>query len=117
MDSEQLEHCKAALAALKQELTQEISDLESSSQPVQLDQQAVGRVSRGDALQQQNMALANLEQCRTRMHEVIHAEQKLSESEYGYCESCDNLIALPRLKARPDSRFCLDCQSAAELEG
>lgn len=116
MNSEQLEHCQTALSALRQELALEISDLELSSQPVQLDQQAVGRVSRGDALQQQNMALANLEQCRKRMHEVVQAEEKLSESEYGYCESCDNLIALPRLMARPDSRFCLNCQSAAELE-
>jgi DnaK suppressor protein len=114
MDSEQLQYCQAALTALKQELEFEIADLELSARPVQLDQQAVGRVSRGDALQQQNMALANLEQCRIRMQEVLHAESKFGVTEYGYCEACDEVINLPRMLARPDSRYCLGCQSAAE---
>ncbi|WP_417227993.1 TraR/DksA family transcriptional regulator [Amphritea sp.] len=114
MDDQPQAQCQAALQALKAELNEEIINLELSAQPVILDQQAVGRVSRGDALQQQNMALANLEQCRRRLHEVLHAELKFSEAEYGYCEGCDKLISLARLLARPDSRFCLDCQSAAE---
>ena len=116
MNSEQLRQCCEALEALKTELTEEIVGLERSARPVMLDQQAVGRVSRGDALQQQNMALANLQQCRQRLHEVLHAQQRLREEEYGYCENCDTLISLPRLLARPESRFCLHCQSAAELK-
>ncbi|SEQ10438.1 transcriptional regulator, TraR/DksA family [Amphritea atlantica] len=114
MDREQLERCHEALIKLKQELSEEIASLEQSARPVQLDQQAVGRVSRGDAMQQQSMALANLEQCRQRMQEVMHAEQRFSEAEYGYCEHCDSVISLPRLLARPESRFCLSCQSAVE---
>ena len=114
MDNISLQQCSDALQKLKQELELEIADLELSARPVQLDQQAVGRVSRGDALQQQNMALANLEQCRIRLHEVLHAESKFGVTEYGYCEACDEVINLPRMLARPDSRYCLGCQSAVE---
>jgi len=114
MDNQQQEQCRLALQALKAQLNDEIVSLEQSAQPVILDQQAVGRVSRGDALQQQNMALANLAQCRLRLHEVLHSEQKFDQAEYGYCEGCDKVINLSRLLARPDSRYCLDCQSASE---
>lgn len=116
MNRDQLRQCYEALEKLKQELSEEIASLEQSARPVQLDQQAVGRVSRGDAMQQQNMALANLEQCRQRMQEVLHAEQRFSEDEYGHCENCDAVIALPRLLARPESRYCLSCQSASEQQ-
>ncbi|GGK60066.1 TraR/DksA family transcriptional regulator [Amphritea balenae] len=115
MKADQLQICHQALQTLKRELVQEIEDLQESAQPVQLDQQTFGRVSRGEALQQQEMAQAALELCRARLSEVLHAEQKFSEDEYGYCESCDELIAQPRIEARPDSRFCLKCQAATEL--
>lgn len=116
MNSDQLRQCYEALEQLKQELSEEIASLEQRARPVLLDQQAVGRVSRGDAMQQQNMALANLELCRQRMQEVLHAEQRFSENEYGNCENCYAVIALPRLLARPESRFCLSCQSASEQQ-
>jgi len=119
MDSIQKEQAQQRLDQLRLELEQEIEDLATSAQPVVLDQQAFGRVSRGDALQQQNMAKANLEQCQQRLRDVIHALQKLGEDhsaeyEYGYCEACDEMISIARIEARPDSRFCLKCQQDQE---
>jgi len=111
---QELGELQQSLQQLHQLLSEEIADLQQSAAPVVLDQQAVGRVSRGDALQQQNMALANLEQCRQRLQQVEHAQQKFTDAEYGYCESCDELIPLPRLKARPDSRYCIKCQTQQE---
>ncbi|WP_432474108.1 TraR/DksA family transcriptional regulator [Amphritea sp. HPY] len=126
MTDQELQYYRQLLLQLSELLSEEIADLQRSAAPVTLDQQAVGRVSRGDALQQQNMALANLEQCQQRLQQVVHARQKFndnehdsengSEFEYGYCEDCDDLIPPARLKARPDSRYCIKCQAQQEQE-
>ena len=114
MNDALLQEFKRLLQSLELELEDEIASLRQSAQPVELDQQAVGRVSRGDALQQQNMAKANLVQCEQRLSDVHLAQHKFTEGEYGYCESCDELIPLPRLKARPDSHCCIQCQEKQE---
>mgnify|MGYP000008759126 FL=1 len=103
------------LERLEQELRTEIESLQESSRPVMLDQQAVGRVSRGDAMQQQSMAQANLERCEQRLEQVNHALHRIASPEdYGYCENCDEPISIARLKAYPESRLCLKCQETFE---
>lgn len=105
------------LQTLEQELRSEIDSLQDSSQPVMLDQQAVGRVSRGDAMQQQSMAQANLERCELRLEQVNYALHRIaSPEEYGYCEVCDEPISVARLQAYPESRFCLSCQEKLEQD-
>lgn len=86
----------------------------NSDATVTLDQQAVGRVSRQDALLQQSMAKATLEQARQRLLQVRRA---LSEpEEYGECRHCGEPIGLARLQVRPETPLCLACQSEAEQQ-
>jgi len=76
---------------------------------VVLDQQAVGRLSRMDALQNQAMAQA---QARRRGAERLHiltALERLAEGEYGFCTDCGEEIAQARLAADPSIPKCLDC--------
>ncbi len=103
--------------ALLKQLRQLAGELESqldsdSGETVILDQQAFGRVSRQDALLQQNMAKATQEQARRRLHQVRLA--LADPDEYGYCRHCGEPIGLARLKVRPETPLCLSCQSAAE---
>ncbi len=48
--------------------------------------------------------------------EVRRALAKLTESpgSYGLCEECEEPVASARLKARPQVRWCLACQSERE---
>jgi DnaK suppressor protein len=43
---------------------------------------------------------------------IERALSKLDEGTYGDCDVCGKPIALPRLKAMPDSVMCLDCAAA-----
>ncbi|MFM2152861.1 MAG: hypothetical protein RL199_1296 [Pseudomonadota bacterium] len=47
---------------------------------------------------------------------IARALRKLREQPdlYGLCEECEEPIAAPRLKARPQVRWCLACQSERE---
>jgi RNA polymerase-binding transcription factor DksA len=45
---------------------------------------------------------------------IDDALQRLDDGTYGICESCAELIELPRLKALPFVRTCIACQSEKE---
>ncbi|NNE63206.1 MAG: molecular chaperone DnaK, partial [Gammaproteobacteria bacterium] len=62
LTSSQLNQLINLLKQQKIELQQQLEKTQADSQPVTLDQQSVGRVSRIDAIQQQQMAIANREQ-------------------------------------------------------
>jgi len=99
------------------QLTDQLNLSENSSQTVQLDQSATGRVSRIDAIQQQKMAVSSMIRDRklvTRLEEVLtrlKRENDQTESDYGYCQECGGEILFARLKIKPDSKCCIDCQS------
>lgn len=114
IDETQIEQILSQLKSLRDELGEEVISLKHASKPVLLDQQSVGRVSRGDAMQHQNMAQANLDQCQERIRKIDEALHKIDAEEYGYCDECGNEIAFQRLQARPEASLCIDCQSKQE---
>jgi len=97
------------LKAKRQEL-EELSTLSAQARdPVALDQQSVGRLSRMDAMQQQAMSNAT-EQTRQRdLIRVEAAERRLRDGGYGYCEECGEEIAEARLNIDPMAERCINC--------
>ena len=87
---------------------------EDTSKPVQLDQQTLGRVSRIDAIQQQEMAIANRANQELTLVRVIKALRRIQEAEYGYCLECDTCIPYERLFIKPESNLCIQCQNTLE---
>ena len=81
-----------------------------AAKPVTLDQQAVGRVSRGDALQAQAMAQAAQRKKRTRLEQTEAALLAIKRGGYGLCRRCEEPIGMARLEATPEAPFCLSCQ-------
>ena len=104
----------AALQTLRTELDASLEDIESEAVPVDLDT-PIGRLSRMDAIQQQKMAQASVSALKRRRLLVEQALVAASHEQYGQCRKCDEPIALNRLRARPESPFCLDCQGANEV--
>lgn len=114
VDDVQIESLLNKLHRLQSELSEEVDSLKQAAQPVKLDQQSFGRVSRGEAIQQQSMAKANLAQCQERIRQIDDALRKIDNENYGYCETCGEMIAVSRLIAKPESSFCLACQDKQE---
>ncbi len=114
IDSNKIAELGDKLRTLQAELRDLLEDSESAAGTVQLDQSKVGRLSRMDALQQQAMARAGLEQHKLRLMQVNQALAALETGDYGYCEECGKPIGLARLQARPESLCCIKCQSALE---
>lgn len=80
-----------------------------SREAVALDQSSVGRVSRIDAIQQQEMALAAERNRERELQRIKSALMRLDQDEYGYCVTCGEDIAEKRLRVDPAIPTCLDC--------
>jgi DnaK suppressor protein len=51
---------------------------------------------------------------RSRLEAVEKALVRVDKGTYGVCESCEKTIPLPRLKALPFARLCVNCQEIEE---
>ena len=76
---------------------------------VELDQQAIGRLSRMDALQNQAMAKAQQERRDGEFARLQPALKNVESEDYGFCEDCGEEIPLGRLLLDPAARLCVDC--------
>ena len=110
----QVEQLRQQLQQLHLELSDLLSLNEASAQTVVLDQAKVGRLTRMDALQQQAMAQANQAGTQRRLNAVRQALALIVEGEYGFCDSCGAVIAFERLKIKPESTRCIQCQQNSE---
>ena len=80
-----------------------------SRNPVILDQQSVGRLSRMDAIQQQNMHLANENIRRYRIEIINFTLKRINHEDFGYCVACDEIISEKRIEADPTVTKCISC--------
>ena len=83
------------------------------AKPVDLDE-PIGRLTRMDALQQQNMTKASRRSLEGRLKQIAGALTAVQQGDYGYCVRCDGPIGYLRLRARPESRLCVRCQERLE---
>lgn len=101
------------LLELEVELEALLNVSEASTQTVSLDQ-PIGRLSRMDAIQVQQMAEANRRGHDLRLRQVRAALTAMDEEEYGYCRSCEEPIGYARLSVRPEALLCIACQEQRE---
>ncbi|MEX2366028.1 MAG: TraR/DksA family transcriptional regulator [Pseudohongiellaceae bacterium] len=102
------------LTDLKQSLLEDLERGAMGSETVTLEQNKVGRLSRMDAMQQQEMHKASQHLIRRRLGQIEKALQALASGDYGFCEACGDDIAASRLQVRPESLMCVSCQEKLE---
>jgi len=112
---------KLNLKKLKQQLLDRRSELLETSDstvgdraPVELDQAMQGRLSRMDALQQREMALATQRRREIDLVRIDAALQRMESDDYGYCLNCDEEIAAGRLNSDAAEPLCVECASTAK---
>lgn len=107
----------AQRSKLRKVLESTIAELEAfldeggeTRKPVDLDE-PIGRVSRGDALQQQQMALASARHAKQRITALKAALQRIDDEDFACCVECGEAISFKRLLAVPEARLCIECKS------
>ena len=107
---------EAQTAELRSELEQHLEKLEKSMavtdealKTVELDQAAVGRLSRMDSLQNQGLAKGLREREMVRLALIQEAIRRLDAGTYGVCTGCSGAVAFERLLVFPESATCSQC--------
>ena len=109
MNDKEIEQFRQQLLGLSLALQEMEETYKEAEATVELDQTRVGRLSRMDAMQVQQMAL---ESSRRRQHQLLKIEGALSRiksGEYGYCFVCSEEIVAQRLAVDPTSTRCMAC--------
>jgi len=106
----------ADIKAFQQDLLNsrtELNDLKDKStlarQPVTLDQQSQGRLSRIDAMGQQAMAQAQQRQRDQHLMRIEQALGRIESGDFGFCNDCDGQIGSKRLEIDPSAPLCIKC--------
>ena len=106
----------AERAELRRELESALEKLQRSMavsdeavKPVELDQTAVGRLSRMDSLQSQSMAKNLQERERAKLALIHEALRRMEEGRYGCCAECGAEIPFGRLMVFPETPTCQAC--------
>lgn len=70
---------------------------------------AIGRLSRLDAMQMQEVAKDARRRREARITALRCAVERMDAGSYGQCDACGGWIAYPRLEAQPESTLCASC--------
>lgn len=65
---------------------------------------------------EQDFTLGLIESEEEEMREIDDAMRRIDDGTFGMCESCESVIPMDRLKAKPHSRLCVKCQTQFEVE-
>jgi DnaK suppressor protein len=90
------------------EMKEKIRALEAMTQPIS-PENAIGRVSRMDAINNKGVADAALLSAKKRLANLHFARTKLEDSTFGKCASCGHPIQTKRLMFMPESNRCVRC--------
>ena len=97
------------LRARREELLRLTAAHEDESDPVEVDQSSVGRLTRMDALQSQAMAVEVERRRELELARIETALERIEQGEFGYCVSCGEPIAQRRLELDPANPLCVSC--------
>jgi len=85
-----------------------ITDLEELTKPIS-PENAIGRISRMDAINNKSVSEASLRQAREKMSKLKHALDRIEDDTFGICVQCKQPIPIGRIMLMPQSVKCVNC--------
>ena len=108
MEPKELEEIREHLRERRDKLAGQLPSLKESTKPIPPDD-ALGRLTRLDAIQQQEISRNTLRQVRGQLAQLESALSQIDSPEFGLCAECFNPIPAGRLMAMPGATHCVNC--------
>ena len=105
----QVEEIRQSMTEELRRLARSMEITDEAARPVELDQQAVGRLSRMDSLQNQHLTRNLKEREEVRVSALVRALSRIEEGKYGLCVGCGDPIEEGRLAVFPEAEHCAAC--------
>ena len=108
MDVDRLAYFRKRLEELEREIREDMDANPEDLGVVELDS-SIGRLSRMDALQNQQMALELKRRQENQLLRIENAFKRLAKGHYSICGKCKKPIEEDRLEVFPDTVTCVRC--------
>lgn len=108
MDALPLETIREKIVETITDTETQIEQLKSLTAPIS-PENAIGRVSRMDAINNKSVNDAALRKAKQKLQGLQRALERVDESDFGQCLRCKNQIPLGRILLVPHSRYCVHC--------
>lgn len=108
MNEDQKINFKALVEAEITKSKADIDRLKEESKPVP-PSEALGRLTRMEAIQNKNVRLANLEDAKVKLQKLTNVLHHIDDDDFGLCVICGDAIPEKRLLLVPESRKCVSC--------
>ncbi len=110
MTQEEKQEIKEKILLELHQLKEQIEALEEMTQPIVADC-SLERLTRSEAMQEQQVNLRILEQSRLKEERLLQALHRIDDEMFGICIECEEPIGLARMMIRPESIRCVECAS------
>ncbi|NNC84382.1 MAG: hypothetical protein HKN79_12475 [Flavobacteriales bacterium] len=108
LDPKKKSELKDLILSTIEEVKEEIKELKELTKPI-APENAIGRVSRMDAINNKSINEAALRQTEVKLRKLETALEKVGEEFFGLCGACGQEIPVGRLMLMPESVFCVQC--------
>lgn len=108
MTENERKELKSKILSIINDTERDIKELEELTKPT-APENAIGRVSRMDAVNKKSINEAALIQAPSELDKLKFALDKCAEPEFGSCKRCGNAIPMGRLLLMPESLYCVGC--------
>ncbi len=108
LSSEEKEKIKEALLRKARELDERIEEYRELTRPIP-PSEAIGRVSRMDAINNKSVNEAALRQAQKQRSGLDRALQRMEDDRFGLCTRCGQSIPTGRLMLMPGALTCVGC--------
>ena len=101
---------KARLLEEIEKTTKSIADYREITKPIS-PENAIGRISRMDAINNKSVAEAALRQSEGKLKNLQFVLDYIDNKDFGLCVKCHKPIPIGRILLIPQSRYCVNCAS------
>lgn len=108
MDATTQESFRPRIEARIAELDAQLGATKGDTEAIAPDK-AIGRLSRLDSMQMQQMAVGMQSRMREEIKQLKEALQRINRGRYGTCDLCRGDIPIERLEFQPDATICVAC--------
>lgn len=110
MNQQERKKAKESIIKSIEETQKDISNLKELTKPIP-PENAIGRVSRMDAINNKSVSEAALTNAINKLTLLELALQKINHEDFGLCVRCKNEIHIQRILLMPQSNRCVHCAS------
>ncbi len=110
MTKTEKQELKQLIEAQIEDLKVQISALEEKTKPIAPDC-SLGRLTRLEAMGESLVNQKILDESRVRLTRLKNALSRIDHAMFGICIECEEEIPIERMRVRPESVRCIECES------